>query len=171
MVIPTAFFYGGNDSLSNKTDVGVLIPEITNLKYNEYIQEYNHIDFVFGIDSPKVLYNRILDIMDEILVVEHWSISQRGTRNLTISPLNRSRFKLNKSVSVERLPCSMKILRDLIFADFVDCPRSAKISSRRKKYPQNKTLQKWTHFSQTQNSAFNRPVPLGRYTLEKETRA
>ena len=31
------------------------------------------------------------------------------------------------------IPCSMKILRVLIFANFADWPRSAKISSRRKK--------------------------------------
>ena len=31
------------------------------------------------------------------------------------------------------IPCSMKILRVLIFANFADRPRSAKISSRRKK--------------------------------------
>ena len=65
MNTPTAFFYGGNDGLSNRTDVLGLIPEITNLKVNNYIAEYNHIDFVFGIDAPKVLYNRIFDLIDE----------------------------------------------------------------------------------------------------------
>ena len=44
----------------------------------------------------------------------------------------------------------MKILRVLIFANFADWPRSAKISSRRKKEnPQNKTPQKLTPFSET----------------------
>lgn len=66
----TAFFYGGNDRFSNRTDVLGLIPEITNLKVNTFIAEYNHIDFIFGIDAPKVLYNRILDIIDETLTVE-----------------------------------------------------------------------------------------------------
>ena len=36
---------------------------------------------------------------------------------------------------VKVLPCSMKILRGLIFADFADGPRSAKISSHRIKNP------------------------------------
>lgn len=70
MTTPTAFFYGGNDGLSNKTDVRGLIPEISHLKFNEYIREYNHIDFIFGIDAPKVLFNKILDIMDETLTAE-----------------------------------------------------------------------------------------------------
>ena len=53
------------------------------------------------------------------------------------------------------LPCSMKILRVLIFANFVDWPRSAKIGSHRKKNLQNKMPQKLTPFSQIKNSAFN----------------
>ena len=46
-----------------------------------------------------------------------------------------------------------------------------------KKHPQNKTPQKLTPFSQIKNSAFNRLVPLERYSLdndfplEKATRA
>ena len=70
MTTLTAFFYGGNDALSNSTDVRALIPEIKNLKYHEYIAEYNHIDFIFGIDAPKVLFNRILDILEETLLAE-----------------------------------------------------------------------------------------------------
>ena len=60
----------------------------------------------------------------------------------------------------------MKILRVLIFANFADWPRCVKISSRRKKHPQNKTPQKLTPFSQILNSAFNRLMPLERYTLD-----
>ena len=60
----------------------------------------------------------------------------------------------------------MKILRVLIFADFADWSRSAKIISRRIKNPQNKTPQKLPPFSQIKNNAFSRLVPLGRYTLD-----
>ena len=57
------------------------------------------------------------------------------------------------------IPCSMKILRVLIFANY--WPRSAKISQRRKKKTQNKTPQKLTPFSQIKNSAFNGLVVYG----------
>ena len=60
--------------------------------------------------------------------------------------------KISNYISI---PCSMKILRVLILANFADWPRSAKISSRRKKNPQNNTPQKLTPFSQIKNSTFN----------------
>ena len=63
--------------------------------------------------------------------------------------------KYGTQITVRLLACSMKILRVLIFANFADWPRSAKISSRRKKTPQNKTPQKLSPFSQIKDSAFN----------------
>ena len=72
MTTPTAFFYGGNDGLSNKTDVEALAAKISNLVFDDYIAEYNHIDFIFGIDAPKRLYNRIQDILEKFLWEEEW---------------------------------------------------------------------------------------------------
>ena len=48
----------------------------------------------------------------------------------------------------------MKILQVLLFVNFADWPRSAEISSRGKKNPQNITPQKLTPFSQIKNSSF-----------------
>lgn len=67
MTTPTAFFYGGKDGLSNKTDVQALAAKISNLVFDDYIAEYNHIDFIFGIDAPERLYNRIQDILEKFL--------------------------------------------------------------------------------------------------------
>ena len=72
MTTPTAFFYGGNDGLANKTDVQALAAKISNLVFDDYIAEYNHIDFVFGIDAPKRLYNRIQVILEKFLWEEEW---------------------------------------------------------------------------------------------------
>ena len=70
------------------------------------------------------------------------------------------------------IPCSMKIWGVLIFADFAECPRSAKINSRRKKLPQNKTPQKCTPFSPIKNSAFLKCkiALLGRYPNNRENK-
>ena len=73
--------------------------------------------------------------------------------------------KYGTQITVRLLACSMKILRVLIFANFADWPRSAKISSRRKKTPQNKTPQKLTPFSKMKNSAFKGLVVYGRGRL------
>lgn len=68
MTTPTAFFFGGHDTLSNPTDVEALAPEISHLAFREYIREWNHIDFVFGIDAAKTLYNKLVEIMRESLL-------------------------------------------------------------------------------------------------------
>ena len=71
MTTRTAFFYGGKDGLANATDVRALIPKIRNLIVEDFIRDYNHIEFVFGIDAGKVLYNRILAIIETNLMNEH----------------------------------------------------------------------------------------------------
>ena len=70
MTTPTAFFFGGRDTLSNATDVERLMPEIPHLKFHENIQRWNHVDFVFGIDAAKTMYYNIANIMKETLMAE-----------------------------------------------------------------------------------------------------
>ncbi len=68
MTTPTAFFFGAHDTLSNKTDVEALIPKISHLTFREFIPEWNHIDFVFGMDAAKTLYYKLVEIMEESLM-------------------------------------------------------------------------------------------------------
>ena len=90
MTTPTAFFYGGNDGLSNKTDVQALAAKISNLVFDDYIAEYNHIDFIFGIDAPKRLYNRIQDILEKFLREEEWKCQVNySTRQASTIDINR----------------------------------------------------------------------------------
>ncbi|KAJ7377378.1 hypothetical protein OS493_029738 [Desmophyllum pertusum] len=70
MTTPTAFFFGGRDTLSNATDVERLMPEIPHLKFHENIPRWNHVDFVFGIDAAKTMYYNIANIMKEALMAE-----------------------------------------------------------------------------------------------------
>ena len=90
MTTPTAFFYGGNDGLSNKTDVKALAAKISNLVSDDYIAEYNHVDFIFGIDAPKRLYNRILDLLEKFLWEEEWKC-QVNYATLQASTININR--------------------------------------------------------------------------------
>ena len=90
MTTPTAFFYGGNDGLSNKTDVQALAAKISNLVFADYIAEYNHIDFIFGIDAPERLYNRIQDILEKFLWEEEWKCQVNySTRQASTIDINR----------------------------------------------------------------------------------
>ena len=62
--------------------------------------------------------------------------------------------------------CSVKILRVLVFVNFADWPRSAKISSRSKKKKKKKLKRRKYLTPFIKNSAFNGLVPLGRYELD-----
>jgi lysosomal acid lipase/cholesteryl ester hydrolase len=61
--VPTALFYGGNDWLADVKDVNMLIPQLGSLVYKNYIQEWDHIDFIAGKDAPALVYDEILKLL------------------------------------------------------------------------------------------------------------
>nr|XP_020656952.1 gastric triacylglycerol lipase-like [Pogona vitticeps] len=65
MTVPTVVWSGGNDWLSDPTDVAAAVPQIKNLISHVRIPEWNHLDFVFGQDAPEKLYYNILNLLKE----------------------------------------------------------------------------------------------------------
>lgn len=64
MATPTVLFAGAKDKLADPKDVEILKKRLSNIKYFEQIEHWNHLDFLFGIDAPELLYSKMLDIME-----------------------------------------------------------------------------------------------------------
>ncbi|XP_036294388.1 lipase member N isoform X2 [Pipistrellus kuhlii] len=63
MTVPTAIWVGGNDVLITIKDVARILPQIRNLQYFQFLPDWNHVDFIWGLDAPARVYSTILDLM------------------------------------------------------------------------------------------------------------
>ncbi|XP_069876548.1 lysosomal acid lipase/cholesteryl ester hydrolase-like [Dipodomys merriami] len=61
--VPIALWNGAQDWLADASDVHILLTQIPNLVYHKEIPEYNHIDFIFGMNTHWMVYDKIIDLM------------------------------------------------------------------------------------------------------------
>lgn len=67
--IPTYLYTGLNDWLSDPDDVALLKMELGNFT-SEYVVKYkmfNHLDFLFATDAKKLLYDKLIQDMDNVV--------------------------------------------------------------------------------------------------------
>uniref|UniRef100_A0A8C0BQN6 Lipase n=1 Tax=Buteo japonicus TaxID=224669 RepID=A0A8C0BQN6_9AVES len=64
MPVPTAVWSGGEDWAADWRDVRLLLPRIAHLVTYGHIPDWNHWDFVWGLDAPGRLYSSILELME-----------------------------------------------------------------------------------------------------------
>ncbi|RLW04009.1 hypothetical protein DV515_00006192 [Chloebia gouldiae] len=64
MPVPTAVWSGGQDWAADWRDVLQLLPRISHLVTYTHIPDWNHWDFVWGLDAPGRLYSSILKLME-----------------------------------------------------------------------------------------------------------
>nr|XP_056705247.1 lipase member M-like [Euleptes europaea] len=65
MTVPTAVWTAGKDILTDIKDTELLLPRLTHLTFYKHIPDWQHADFVLGLDSPETLYPDIFWLMDQ----------------------------------------------------------------------------------------------------------
>lgn len=63
--MPIAMWTGGNDWLTGPRDVELFLPKIKNLIFHKHIEDWNHLDFVYGPDARDLVYDKIVSLMEE----------------------------------------------------------------------------------------------------------
>ncbi|KAL6475168.1 hypothetical protein MHYP_G00162080 [Metynnis hypsauchen] len=63
MKVPTVLWSGGQDILANPRDIAMLLTQIPNLVHHHRIEHWGHLDFIWGLDAPNMMYNELIKLM------------------------------------------------------------------------------------------------------------
>lgn len=63
MKTPVVLFWGDKDWLADPKDVREMIPKLYRLVGNYEIKNWNHLDFIWGIDAANVVYKKLISII------------------------------------------------------------------------------------------------------------
>lgn len=64
--VPIALFYATNDWLAGPTDVALLFDRLFKTSVGMFrvpFDHFNHVDFMWGVDAPKLVYKPVIDLM------------------------------------------------------------------------------------------------------------
>ncbi|XP_078580642.1 gastric triacylglycerol lipase-like [Branchiostoma floridae x Branchiostoma japonicum] len=65
VTLPVVIFSGGHDTLADPTDVAILEGELPNIAYKKVLPEWEHLDFIWGLDAAPRCYADIVQIIKQ----------------------------------------------------------------------------------------------------------
>lgn len=65
MIVPSAVWYGGNDTVVTKESIEQLLPRIPHLVFQKCIHSWAHAEYVLGLDASETLYHDVLFLMKQ----------------------------------------------------------------------------------------------------------
>lgn len=64
ITVPISIYYSGNDWLSDRTDVEVLIQKLKSVKFINFIEPFNHWDFLYAEIASDAVYSNMIKQID-----------------------------------------------------------------------------------------------------------
>ncbi|KFQ56201.1 Lysosomal acid lipase/cholesteryl ester hydrolase, partial [Nestor notabilis] len=61
--MPIAVWSGGRDKFADPKDTAKLLPRIKNLIYHEHFPSWGHLSFIWGLDAPQKMYQKIIELL------------------------------------------------------------------------------------------------------------
>lgn len=61
--MPVAVWSGGHDVIADPKDIAMLLPQFTNLIFHEHFPDWEHLDFIWGLDAAMRMYAKIIDLI------------------------------------------------------------------------------------------------------------
>lgn len=63
ITVPIALFSGTNDWLAVPRDIQKLLPQLQHVIKNQVIDQWEHLDFVWGLNAPSKCYDDVIDVI------------------------------------------------------------------------------------------------------------
>ena len=63
--LPVALFWAENDWLADPLDVQFIRKGLPNIVYDQFIADWDHLDFIWAIDATEIIYYNIMDLFKQ----------------------------------------------------------------------------------------------------------
>ena len=70
VTVPTVLYYASNDWLADPRDVMLLAQALPNVVHSKEIPNWEHLDFIWGLDATTLVYKPLIKYLEKFAVLE-----------------------------------------------------------------------------------------------------